>query len=336
MPNLAKKQAMFYCVLKSNKLKFSMKTLLLYLFISFQIFAQNAAITGINHVSLSVTDLEKSIGFYKNAIGLEVINRQEIKQQIPSEKAAKIKHKNRKTVTLKGPNGQIELLQFEGINPNSQSKMPVQGSGITHVCYQSPMTNSIYEKSKKLGAKIVSRGEKPIDRGYGIHYAYIKDNDNIMFENEEFEKPKFTENVWLGHVALVTHDIDRLVNFYTQLLDSKPINRKDNIKNNPKLDDIANIDSLELRGAWFQVGNMLLEIWQFDSPKTMPNEKPNSYTEIGYQKIVFDVKNLKKVNENSLKKGIEFLSKPVIYNKTVEVFLRDPDGNLLLLHEKLL
>ncbi len=317
-----------------------MKTLLLLLLISLQNFAQKsdttAIITGINRVCLSVADLEKSIVFYENTIGLEVLNRQEIKQQIPSEKAAKIIHKNRKAATLKFPNGQIELMQFEGVNPNAQSKMPVQGSGITHVCYQSPMTNSIYEKSKKNGAKIVSRGEKPIDRGYGILYAYIKDNDNIMFENEEFEKPKFTENVWLGHVALVTHDIDRLVNFYTQLLDSKPINRKDNIKNNPKLDDIANIDSLELRGAWFQVGNMLLEIWQFDSPKTMPNEKPNSYTEIGYQKIVFDVKNLEKVNENSLKKGIEFLSKPVINIKTVEVFLRDPDGNLLLLHEKLL
>jgi catechol 2,3-dioxygenase-like lactoylglutathione lyase family enzyme len=317
-----------------------MKTLLkIYIFTSIfcQIFAQkteqHSKIKGINHVSISVTNLENSINFYKNAIGLEVVNQFQIKQQIAAEKLAKIKHQNRKIAILKSPNGQIELVQFDKVSPTAQSVMPIQGAGITHVCYQSPHTNLIYEKSKNLGAKIVSRGTSGVDRGYGIKYAYIRDTDNIMFENEQFDKPKFTENNWIGHVAIVTPDIDGLVKFYSQLLNNQPINRIDNIKNNPKLDDIANLDSLKLRGAWFKVGNMLLEIWQFDNPELIANKTPISYSEIGYQKIVFEVENLENLYKKLSEKGINFLSKPVNDNEMKEVFLRDPDGNLLLLQQ---
>ena len=63
-------------------------------------------------------------------------------------------------------------------------RLPVQGPGITHICYQSSAENSIYKQAKINGATVVSRGTTPVNRGYGIQYAYIRDANNIMFETE--------------------------------------------------------------------------------------------------------------------------------------------------------
>jgi catechol 2,3-dioxygenase-like lactoylglutathione lyase family enzyme len=296
-----------------------------------QIQPSASVIKGINHISLSVVDLENSIEFYTKQIGLLLDSRYEISKPLAVEKSANIQHTNRKVAWLKGPNGQVELVQFENTKPNARSDMPVQGPGITHICYQSPATNSIYAKAKTDNATVISRGNLPVNRGFGFHYAYIREHNNIMFEIEEVEKPKFKGDLVVAHVALVTHDIDRLVDFYTKLTGQAPKNRIDNIKNNPKLDDIANIDSLKLRGAWFRLDNMLLEIWQFDNPKTIPSSFPESYTKIGYQKIAFEIENLAMEYKKLEGKGIVFLSKPVSKKGLTEVFLRDPDGNLLLL-----
>lgn len=290
-----------------------------------------STVKGINHVSVSVTDLDRSVQFYKNTIELNELSKTSISSAVAVEQAAGFKHVNRKVAILNSANAHIELNQFEG---NKQPcTMPIPGPGITHVCFQSPAANPIYAKSKSLGATIVSRGSAPVDRGFGIQYAYIRDQDNILFEMEQLDKPTFSENCWVGHVAIVTHDIDRLVAFYTQLLGNKPHNRVDNIKNSPKLDDIANMDSLKLRGAWFKVGNMQLEMWQFDNPPIKAAEHPRSFTQTGYQKISLEVGDLASEYKRLSEIGVRFLSKPVTTKERSEVFLRDPDGNLLLLQE---
>ncbi|GAB2601592.1 VOC family protein [Spirosoma areae] len=290
-------------------------------------------VKGIHHVSLSVRDLDRAVAFYTGAIGLTEVRRYRITGNVAVEKKSGIKSTPRSVVLLHGPNGQIELNQFEGNTGKPASAMPVQGPGITHICYQSPAASGLYAKSKATGGTIVSRGTTPVDRGYGIQYAYAKDPDGLLYELEQLDKPAFTDPVWMGHVALVTPDIDRLVEFYTKLLGVKPHNRIDNIRNSPKLDDIANIDSLRLRAAWFKTGNMVLEIWQFNNPPTRVPDSPPPYTRIGYTNISFEVGNLNRTYQQLRDAGISCLSPPVSTAESTAVFLRDPDGNLLSLEE---
>ena len=292
-----------------------------------------SGIKGIHHVSLSVRDLDRAALFYTRAIGLAEVRRYQVAGKVPVEKKSGIPHVARNVVLLRGPNGQIELNQFDGAADKPASAMPVQGPGITHVCYQAPAASVLYAKSKASGGTIVSRGAVPVDRGYGIQYAYAKDPDGILYELEQLDKPPFADSVWMGHVALVTPDIDRLVEFYTKLLGVKPHNRIDNIRNSPKLDDIANIDSLKLRAAWFRTGNMVVEIWQFDNPPTRLPERPLPYTQIGYTHVSFEVSNLGREFQRLRAAGITFLSPPVSTTDSTTVFLRDSDGNLLSLAE---
>ena len=315
-----------------------MKTLLfILLFASINGLAQQPVSTtgvkGIHHVSLSVRDIERAVGYYKSVMGLTEARRYTQTDKVPVEKKSGIRHVARKVALLRGPNGQLELNEFEGNAQKPGSEMLIQGPGITHVCYQSPAASDLYAKTKAAGGSIVSRGTAPVDRGYGIQYAYAKDPDGIMYELERLDKPPFTDAVWVGHVAMVTPDIDRLVAFYTKLLGVKPHNRIDNIRNSPKLDDIANIDSLKLRVAWFKTGNMTLEIWQFDSPLTHQPAGPLPFTQIGYQKISFEVSSLNRTYQQLRADGVNFLSPPVSSTDSAAVFLRDPDGNLLSLEE---
>lgn len=303
-------------------------------------FAQNSnesieksTIKGIHHVSLSVSDLEKSISFYTESAGIpsKVIYRQQL---IPKEeKKSGFSPVPRKTGLLQGPNGYIEFIQFDQKSGISSEPMPVQGPGITHLCYQAPLRNSIYQKAKTLQASIISRGDQPVSRGYGIHYAYVRDRDGIMFEIEQLEQPTFKGQVWIGHVALAGPSLDRLVGFYTLLLGEKPSRRVDHIKNNPSLDDIANIDSLRLSGAWFKTGNMLLEIWQFDHPVSQDAKENPSLTKIGYREVAFETEDLMKEYHRLRKQGIPFLSEPIQTKEGWVVYLRDPDKNLISLRQ---
>lgn len=292
-----------------------------------------SGIKGIHHVSLSVRNLDRSVRFYTNAIGLSEVRRYRIAHAVPVEKQGNIRHVARNAARLRGPNGQLELIQFDGAATQQTCVMPVQGPGITHVCYQAPAASALYEKARMAGGSIVSRGTEPVDRGYGIQYAYVKDPDGILYELERLDKPPFTDAVWIGHVALVTPDIDRMVGFYTKLLGVEPQRRIDNIRNSPKLDDIANIDSLHLRAAWFKTGNMVVEIWQFDNPPTRVPDGPPPFTRIGYTAISFEVNNLARTYQRLRAAGLPFLSPPVTSAESTTALLRDPDGNLLRLEE---
>jgi catechol 2,3-dioxygenase-like lactoylglutathione lyase family enzyme len=315
-------------------------SILFFVFSIIEIFAQDipkkannaSSVKGIHHVEIAVMDLEKSLLFYKNAVGVTEIEHFKITKPTKIEKKSGLYTAKREVALLQGANAYLSLVAHQG--EKTPSPMPVQGAGLTHLCFQIPNTKPIYQKVKDLGASIVSRGNTPIDiGGYGIQYAYAKDANGIMFEMEHFDKPNFMDDAWIGHIAIVTPDIDRIIAFYTELLGVPPYRRNDDIKNNPKLDAIANIDGLKMKGAWFKTGNMILEIWQFISPETKPNATPLSLTQVGYSKIAFEVGNLASEYKRLGDKNFYFLSKPMKTDGVEMVYLRDPDGNLLLLQE---
>lgn len=309
-----------------------------FLFLTTQVIGQQtlnepvvSTVKGISHVSLSVRELNRAVTFYTTVVGLQETNRYRTKAPVAIEKKSGFSHTARTVAVLQGPNARIELIQFDGAIKQPASTMPIPGPGITHICYQIPPSASVFAKAKSGGASVVSRGGVMVDRGFGIKYAYIRDADSLLFEVEQIEKPKFSDSVWVGHVAIVTHDIDRLAAFYKQLLGVEPQNRIDNIKNSPKLNDIANIDDLRLRGAWFKTGNMMLEIWQFDNPVTVPSTNPIRFNQIGYQQISFEVGDINHEYKRLAAHGVNFLSAPIKTGGNSTVFLRDPDGNLLSL-----
>lgn len=202
---------------------------------------------------------------------------------------------------------------------------------MTHFCYQAPTTRDLYGRFKERGAIPASRGTTPVDLGvYGVYYAYERDADGIMFETEHMDTPHFEGPVWLSHIAVVTPGIDRLVEFYEKVIGFEPTRRNDKVTG-PRFDEVADHDDTFIRAAWFNMRNMILELWQFVEPATPEAGPPIPFEKIGYTKFAFETSDIQSDYTRLCESGVAFLSEPVETDASTEVFGRDPDGNLFSL-----
>jgi catechol 2,3-dioxygenase-like lactoylglutathione lyase family enzyme len=277
---------------------------------------------------MSVTDLKASVEFYSQALGVRLQNTPDTMQ---AEDGSLGLSTSSNSAVLAFPNGYLKLSEYDRSDFSPPPVLPVKGPGITHVCYQSPTSEDIYQRLINGGATTVSRGEQPVHLlGQGVYYAYARDHDGIMYETEHLDHAPFEGPIWLSHAALVSPDLDRLVEFYSLLLDAKP-NRRTDRASGPRFDEVAGYDNVMIRAAWFDIGNMILEMWQFVNPVTPQPQRPSAIEDVGYNKVAFEVSDLQKEYERLTALGVRFLSSPATSVDGWEACLRDPDGNLISL-----
>lgn len=287
-----------------------------------------SSVIGIHHVGMSVTDLKASVEFYTEALGVSL---QATSETMPNEDGSQGFVAPSNSAMLVFPNGYLRLSEYDRSDLSPSPVLPVKGPGITHVCYQSPTSEDIYQRLMDRGATSVSRGEQPVHLlGQGVYYAYARDHDGIMYETEHLDHAPFEGPIWFSHAALVSPDLDRLVEFYSLLFDTKP-NRRTDRASGPRFDEVAAYDDVMIRAAWFDIGNMILEMWQFVNPVTPEPQRPSAIEDLGYNKVAFEVSDLHKEYDRLMAQGVAFLSSPATSVDGWEVCLRDPDGNLISL-----
>jgi len=266
--------------------------------------------------------MEASLAFYQSAASLTRGEHDRICGGLPIEPE--------QTATLESPNGYLQLMQFASAESDPAVAIPVEGPGVTHVCFQSPADDHLFNKFIGLNASTVSTGEPPIDLGgYGVRYGYARDADNIMFEVEQLDKPPFKGPIWIAHVALVSHDIDRSVAFYQSLFGIEPYRRINRMRGQ-RAEEVTGLKDVGARAAWFNTGNMIVEIWQYTNPVTPEPGSPVAFDQVGYNKYAFEVFDLDAECKKLSDAGVE-ISEKMTSNEVTEVYARDPDGNLFSL-----
>jgi catechol 2,3-dioxygenase-like lactoylglutathione lyase family enzyme len=282
-----------------------------------------STIKGMHHVGVAVSDVAKSLDFYQSTTSLDRLDRDRVSGFLPESPA--------QSAVLKAPNGYLQLMQFEGAADITE--VPVEGPGVTHLCFQSPAEDALFSKLIDHQATSVSIAEPPIDLGsVGVRYGYARDADNIMYEVEQLDEPPFEGPIWFAHIALATPDLDRSVAFYRNLLGVETYRHANKVIG-PRFDEVTGIKDVRLRVAWFNTGNMILEIWQFITPKTQEASAPLPFNKIGYNKFALEVGDLKAECQRLRDMGVEMLNEPSEENGVTEVYARDPDGNLFSLLE---
>ncbi len=291
---------------------------------------RNSGIRGIHHIGLVVTDLAAAQTFYRDTTGLAPSADAAL---LPALGIAPEAAPTPQLGALAGPNAYLALQQFDPPVPGPLGGMPVAGPGVTHICFQCPMGRDLYGRMRKAQAQPVSRGDAPVDLGgYGVHYAYLRDPDELMFEIEQIDDPKFSGDLWLAHVALVSPDIERLEAFYEKLLGVGPYNRNPMLRGS-RADRVTGIDQVQIQATWFNAGNMVLELWQYLKPATPAPAAPAAYAQTGYNKFVFEVESLDTQLRRLESLGIALEGAPQATAAGPCAFGRDPDGNLFALLE---
>lgn len=302
---------------------------------------------GVNHIGLSVRDLDASLEFYQQASGFKLIRRETVRVNRAADKLFGHENIEYEIAVLEAPNMLFELTEFSHNRDVPLTTMPVEGPGMTHTCFQSPKSISGYDKFKATGADILSWGDAAIDLlGQGVTYAYGYDPEGNMFEMEQLDfemmgydprTPDWIENeydMWMTQVALVTHDIERLTDYYAKIM-AFPAYREAVIPaGRPTFDAVAGVENVEILATWFRMSprNKTMEFWQYLNPVTEPLAGPVDTTALGYSYSI-EVGDIQAEYARMEDLGVDFISEPVLLDGTWQVYANDIDGNVFSLRQ---
>ena len=302
----------------------------------------DSVIKGVSYVGASVSDLDKTMELYQNAVDLKLVDDSKIANNPLIDQIANRSGVEADTRMMRSVNAQVRFMSF--LNSSAEAKatqpMAVQGPGIMHVCYQVLQETKSYQKFLAGGAKYMGAKEmQQLNPKNPVYYSYSRDFDGLIAEIEhvditKLDLPKPPKNQHrIRHVSLATPNIDRLVDFYAVFLDQPsprrggrwPFTRSSSEKG----DNVSGLKGGKAEAAWFQVRNLELEMFQFHSHPTKDLAKPRPIDAHGYNMIVFDVADMKLAREQFLRAGGKIVTEAGPMDGGQIMFGRDPDGNLI-------
>ncbi len=303
------------------------------------------SIIGFSHIGLVVEDLDVMLDFYQRATDFELLSRELVSENAAANKLFGQEDVRFEKATLKSPNMFLELTAFDHQTDTLKEKMPPQGPGMTHTCYQSAQEFSGYDKFKKAGVELLSRGSEPIALGnYGVTYAYAHDPEGNMIEMEQMSNfviwlmigSKWAKEnpMWMTQVGILSPNVSRLTDFYKEVFEIEPY-RTGTYGDNIKMDEVANLDSLSFEAAWFMLDGKgkKLELMQYNHPVPTPNIiYERSPLELGYS-YSLEVLDIQKEYKRLLTKGVRFISEPQRLGPFWICYAHDIDGNVFSLRQ---
>lgn len=144
----------------------------------------------------------------------------------------------------------------------------------------------------------------------------------------------------IAHVGLTVSDINRSIDFYQNTLGLKFKGQM--VMEGESTDALFGLKNCSVKVAYLNGSNHIMtppvELIQFAS--TNITTFKNSLTQTSISELCFYVKNIDKVYEDLISKGVEFLSTPQYFDftnqgfgKSKAVYFKDPDGIILELME---
>lgn len=147
-------------------------------------------IKGVFHTGITVKNLENSVKFYRDIVGLELVlpPTEEIKSE-DTDKGIGLNGITLRVAVFKVGNSSLELLEYK--SPESQLKESIKANdlGAMHVAFE---VEDIYEKKAEMEKQGVVFNSEPmiIEEGplKGWKWVYFKDPDGITMELVEYKQ----------------------------------------------------------------------------------------------------------------------------------------------------
>jgi len=120
-----------------------------------------------DHVAITVSDMERSVAFYRDLLGLEVAG-----QLLLRDNTFKI-------VYLRSGDAKVELFEFRGIEAETAVGLPDTVGGFKHLALQTDDVDAVAARLKTAG---VTFTVEPKDASGGVRLAFFRDPDGNLLE----------------------------------------------------------------------------------------------------------------------------------------------------------
>jgi catechol 2,3-dioxygenase-like lactoylglutathione lyase family enzyme len=137
----------------------------------------------LHHTGLTVRDLSRSLGFYRDVLGMEVVFEQEKEGgYLAAIVGYPDAHVRMAHLVFPGDVHRLELFEYVSPEPRGEPGEPRE-VGITHVCLLVDDIDALAERLRAVGAAFFSR-PVAVDSGAnaGGRGVYLRDPDGIVLE----------------------------------------------------------------------------------------------------------------------------------------------------------
>ena len=139
-------------------------------------------ISSISHIGLSTGDMDRSIHFYRDLMGMEFLGQGEIEDKEIYDNIFGLENTHFKIGALRLGEMRIELFEFKRPLGKANSNREPQDHGFNHICFEVSDIQKEYKRLKQAG---VAFHYPPQTWPSGAKAAYGRDPDGNIFELRE-------------------------------------------------------------------------------------------------------------------------------------------------------
>lgn len=277
---------------------------------------------GFQHVTISVSDADRALAFYRDLLGFPVLGR--------------LYYRNQVGLVIDflalGNNALLEIFSFQAPTKPSEWLPDDLQLGLRHVGFQ---VRSVDETAARLRSAGVEFTLDPLDAHGGVRIAFFKDPDGTLLEIVEgrlqYDTGPATVPPWPGaaqgpedgreltfdHVTLSASDLPQALHFYRDILGF------------PVLGQLCPRDERGFTITYLQAGSAVLELFSFSVPTIHHRWNPDE-TVLGLKHLGFYVDDVDAVAARLRAAQVPFIYPPTDALGAVKTaFFADPDGNAL-------
>jgi len=134
------------------------------------------------------------------------------------------------------------------------------------------------------------------------------------------------------HIAMSVPDLDQARAFYVGLLGLEEVWDMA-WANSPRMDTITALTGSAGRMIFLDAGDLLLEVFEFQSPPPEQVRPPGTMHHFGFTHICFDVADARAEHARLSAAGVKFLSEPQDSSNVCTLYGMDPFGNVFELQQ---
>lgn len=140
-------------------------------------------INGIHHTCITVSDLERSIEFYRDVLGLELVMTEESERSGDDRsKALGVARAKVRLAVLRAGEAQVELIEYANV-PGRTYDRNNNDIGAMHIAFRVDDIDAVYQRLFDQGVRFTSPPRTvPAGPMEGWRWTYLFDPDGVSLE----------------------------------------------------------------------------------------------------------------------------------------------------------